>query len=366
MIRRHANHRVLQRPGLGQPVVEVLQRQLHLQIGGDEGLHGGGGVGVGGLGLRLVAGGHGLGPAPVGVSADGHIVGVEGGSVVGVIGEVFVHRGLHHLQIGVGPGAVAVGLQLQAVAAAHVEIPQVGMGLVPLIVGVFIVVPRPAVVAQCAQLVAHSQGHIVPGAGVKADVAVYPGGNEARHGGELAAGSGLAPGGLIVVGEYKALMGHLVQHGRQFRGDDVRGKGLRRNENEVLPGEHAGVFILIRGGLGGEIPVHGRQCLVALVLRQGGKVDVQGVFAVFLRRRQGRPLVHDLGDVHGGLLRHAGDGVQRFQPQLCHQPEFGDGAVGGEIVGVHVAVGPEMAHHHAAHLQHNGGPQRRPLYSGAV
>ena len=210
VVRRHADHRVLQRPGLCQPVVEILQRQLHLQVGGNEGLHGGRGVGVCRLGLRLVAGGHGLAPAPVGVAADGHIVGVEGGAVVGVIGQVFVHRGLHHLQIGVGPGAVAVGLQLQAVAAAHVEIPQVGMGLVPLIVGVFVVVPGPAVVAQGTQLVTHGKGHIVPCAGVKADVAVYPGGNEARHGGVFASGGGLAPGGLVVVGEHKALMGHLV------------------------------------------------------------------------------------------------------------------------------------------------------------
>ena len=112
--------------------------------------------------------------------------------------------------------------------------------------------------------------------------------------------------------------------------------------------------------------MHGRQCLVALALRQGGKVDVQSVFAVFLRRRQLGRIVHDLGDVHGGLLRHAGDGVQRLQPQLCHQAEPGNGAVGGEIVGVHVAVWPEMAHHHAAHLQHDGGPQRRPLQVGAV
>ena len=126
MVGGQADDGVLQLSGLLQPLQQVLQGLVQLHLAGQ--------IGPGVLAHVLVAhlipvlGGHGVAQeGVVHMSADRQIVGVEG-ALQAVVGE----GGLHHLRVGFRP---CVGVQLQPVAYALVVVAQVGVGLVPVVVG---------------------------------------------------------------------------------------------------------------------------------------------------------------------------------------------------------------------------------------
>ena len=322
----HADHGVVSDPGGLQLLQQVRQGVFQLQIGGDVALHRLRGVGIRRHGGFPVLGGHGVAPAPVGVSADGHVVGVEGLAGVHVI--LNIRRGgqLHHLQIGVGPAGDGEG---QAVALTVVIIAQIGVGQVAVVVGVGVVVIGHGGIAQRPELVAQREGHVVLMAGVEAEIAVDPRGDDAGHVGELAAGGGLSPAGLVVVGEHEALVGQLVQGGRQLLADDVGGEGLGSDLDEILALEHAGVLVLLAGGLAAEVVVHVLQRGAAHQIGGGGEVQLHLVVVV-----DHRLIRHRLVHLDHRRVRQIEDGVLGLQPNGGCQTEAGHGVVGDVVVGV--------------------------------
>lgn len=146
MVGGQADDGVIGNTGLLQRVYQVGQCVLQLQVGGHIGLDLGGGVGIGGLSLGTVFGGHGVAPSVAAVAADGHVVGMEGCAVLYIGVNILRDGVLDHLQIGVGPAAV-LG-QLQTVALTLIVVTKVGMGLVPAVVVVDIVVVGGGGVAQ--------------------------------------------------------------------------------------------------------------------------------------------------------------------------------------------------------------------------
>ena len=120
-----------------QPLQQVGQRVFQLQIAGDIRLHR---LGIGQILHRVaVFGAHGVVPVVLVVTAEGHVIGVEGFSAV----EVVVHGGLHHLQIGGGP----VDLYIQPGVRRLEGIAHVGVGDVPVVEIADIVVIAPGLVS---------------------------------------------------------------------------------------------------------------------------------------------------------------------------------------------------------------------------
>src|SRR5699024_5820488 len=151
---------------------------------------------------------------------------------------------------------------------------------VPVVVGVAVVVPGRDVIPQLGELLGQGDGHILVGAGGEGGLAAEPVGDQAGHHGELAAGGGLGPVGLVVVVEHKALVGQLVQGGGELLADDVGGEGLGGDEDQVFPLEHAGVLVLLGGSQAPEVLVQGLDGVVGGAGGQGLKVDVQLIVAV--------------------------------------------------------------------------------------
>ena len=351
----HADHGVVGDPGGLQLLQQIGQGVFQLQIGGDVALHRLRGVGIRRHGGLPVLGGHGIAPAPVGVSADGHVVGVEGLAGVHII--LNIRRGgqLHHLQIGVGPAGDGEG---QAVALTVVIIAQIGVGQVAVVVGVGVVVIGHGGIAQRPELVAQREGHVVLMAGVEAEIAVDPRGDDAGHVGELAAGGGLSPAGLVVVGEHEALVGQLVQGGRQLLADDVGGEGLGGDLDQVLALEHAGVLVLLAGGLAAEVRVHVLQRRAVHQIGGGRKVQIHLVVVIdhrlIVRYRIRLRLVHlD----HRGV-RQAEDGVLGLQTDGSRQTEAGHGIVGDVVVGIVRSILAAIAQGGAGGLTHREHHQR--------
>ena len=337
------DHRVIGDARCLQLLQQIGQRAFQLQIGGHIRLYLRGGVGVGGLRLLAVFGGHGMSPAVAAVTADGHVVGVEGRAVLHIGVDVRVDGVLDHLQIGIGPAAV-LG-ELQAAALPLIVVAQIGVGLVAVVVVVDVVVVGGGGIAQRPELVAQRKGHAVAGGGVKADVAVDPRGDQAGHHRELAAGGGLSPAGLIEIAAHKALVGQAVQGGRQLLADEPRGERLSGEQDQVLALEHAGVLVLGGGRQAAEVAGHVGHGGAGGAFRQRVEVDVHGVFAVYHRRGDG-------GVVPAVVLRHlyvggglAEEGVGHLQPDGGVQPEVGHAGVGVEAVGIRSLV-------HAAVRQH--------------
>ena len=331
---------------------------LQLQIGGDIALHRLGGVGIGSHGSLAVFGGHGVAPAPVGVAADRHIVGVEGLAVVDIVLNIGRRRQLHHLQIRVGPAGAG---DVQTIALTVVIIAQIGVGQVAVIIGVGVVVIGHGGVAQRTELVAQREGHIVLGADVEAEVVVDPCGDHPGHGGKFTAGGGLSPAGLVVIGKHKALVGQLVQGGRQFLADDIGGKGLGGDLDQVLAGEHAGIFVFLAGGDAAEILVDILQRLAAHQLRRGLKIQIHFVVIIDHRRWIRLRLDH----FHHRRFGHAQQGILRLQPHGGGQAEAGDRPVGDKIIGVVRPVFAGIAQRRARYLTHRKPGQRQQPYPAA-
>ena len=283
------------------------------------------------------------------MAADGHVVGVEGLSRGEIGVHVAVHRGLHHLQIGVGPATAGAAGQRQTVADALIVVAQIGVSGIAVIVVVGVVVPRGGLIAQRAELVAQRQRHIVVAAGPEADVVVDPCGQQAGEDGKFAAGGGLPPAGLVVVGADEALVGQTVQRRGQLLGDEPRRKGLRRQQDQILALEHPGILVLPGGSARRHIAVDGGQRAVGRGIRQRGEVDVQRVVAVDHRLR--RDVLHrflQLGQRGQRRRGGAGQGIGQLQTETAAQTELGHGAVGVEVVGVEGGVGTVAEQRRAA------------------
>ena len=345
----HADDGIIGDACFFQALHQVAQGVLHLQVGGDIALHRLGGVGIGGDRLFTVLGGHGVAPAPVGVSADGHIVGVEGRAVLHIGGDVIVNGVHHHLLIGVGP--VAAAGDKEAVAYAVEVVAQVGMGEMTVIVGVGVVVIRQRVISQGAELVTQCKGHIVTVGDVEAEVIVDPSGDKARHHGKFAAGGGLTPAGLIKVVEHEALMGEAIEGGRQLLTDDIGREGLGGNEDEIFPLKEARIVVLLGGSLAAEVAVEGDGG-GGRPLIQGGKVDVHLVVLVLLQRGVVYRLNIDaLGNVIQRRFGDAKDGVLHLKADSARQTHHGNGAVGGIVVGVGILISAIETQHRAKNLR---------------
>ena len=294
-------------------------------------------------------GGHGVAPAPVGVAADGHIIGVEGRAVLHIGGDVIINSVHHHLLVGVGP--VAAAGNKETVAYAIEVIAQIGMGEMTVIVGVGVVVIGQRIVAQGAELVAQCQGHIVAVGNVETEAVVDPSGDQTRHHGKFAAGGGLTPTGLIEIVEHEALMGQTIEGGGQLLADDIGREGLGGNEDEILPLEEARIVVLLGGSLVAKVAVEGDGG-GGCPLVQGGKVDIHLVVLVLL---QGgvvyRLNIDALGNIIQWRFGDAEDGVLHLKADSARQTHHGNGAVRGIVVGVGVLISAVETQHRAKNLR---------------
>ena len=112
------NAGLVQDSGLLQTVHQVFQGVFQLQIAGNKSLNGHG------IGQRFhlvpVFCTHGVVPVVLVVTAESHVVGMEGT----LASDVVVHRGLHHLQIRGGP----VHGDVQTVVRRFEGVAHIGMG----------------------------------------------------------------------------------------------------------------------------------------------------------------------------------------------------------------------------------------------
>ena len=334
MVGGEADDRILGDARRFQRVHQIGQGVFQLQIGRHVRLHLRRGVGVRRLRLGTVFRRHGVSPAVAAVTADGHVVGVERRAVLDVAVDILTDGVLQHLQIGVRPRAVL--RELKPAALPVVVVAQIGVGAVAVVVVVDVVVVGGGGIAQGAELVAQREGHTVAPRGVEADVAVHPRGQQAGHHGELAAGGGLPPAGLVEVVADEALVGQAVEGGGQLLTDEPRGERLGGEEDQVLALEQTGIAVLFGGGQAAEVPGHFGDRPVGGVLRQRGEVDVHGVVAVGHRRGGGGVLLRRRGQqLRAGLTEQ---GVGRLQPEGGVEPEVGNAGIGVEVIGVGVAI----------------------------
>ena len=365
MIRAHADHRVLRDARRLQLLQQIRQRILQLQVGRHIGLHLGGGVGIGRLGLGPVLGRHGVTPAVAAVAADGHVIYMKRRTAVHIPIDVVPDGVLHHLQIGVGPRAVL--RHLQAAAHALVVIAQVGVGLVPVVVVVDVVVVRAGAVPQRPELVAQRKGHGIIGRCVEADVAPHPGGQQARHHRILSAGGGLSPPRLVVVFAHEPLVGQLIQGGCQLLADKPGGERLRRQQHQVFPLEQAGVLVLFGGRQTAEILGHVPHRPIPGAVRQCLEINVHGVLAVYHRLRHHRRVVqriHRLCRQHQLGLGRAEHRVFRLQPHRRVQAELRHSCVRLKVVSIAVTVCAPVGQHltdDQKYHAHRRYKQQRPL-----
>ena len=275
--------------------------------------------------LVLMLGGHGIAHVViVHVAADGHVVGVKGR-----VPHVLRQGKPHHFEIRFRPGL----LHLQAVAHALVVIAHVGVGDIPVVVGVGMVMVGPGAIAQGAELVAQAEEKLVLPGAVQRPAAGL--GDEPRADGVLPVGGGGPPEGVIEVLKDEAGVCQPVEGGGHVLPDGEAGEALRREEDQVLPGEVPGILILPGGCPGGEPFVHlPERGIVAR--HQGLKVDLHDVLAVDdgLGLRDLRRLLR--GDAaggrcrgRGGIRRGRGRPAQRNAQELAEvQPQRGEDAEG--------------------------------------
>ncbi len=132
-------------------------------------------------------------------------------------------------------------------------------------------------------------------------------------------------------------MGQLIQGGGQLRVDDVAGEALQGEKDHVVPLEHAGVLVLLRGGHAVEVVAQPLDVLVGGPLRQGAQIHVHHV---------GRGVDH-----RAGIL----GGVAGAVPGAAAVPQVADGAE----VGIQIALHRDD---HVLHIQAEHGQQAKLLH----
>ena len=94
------DHGIIGNPSLLQLLHKIFQRIFQFQISGNVALHRLRGIGIGCFCRFSVLSCHGIrAPAPVGVSADSHIIGMERCAVFDIIVYIAGNRQFHHFQI---------------------------------------------------------------------------------------------------------------------------------------------------------------------------------------------------------------------------------------------------------------------------
>ena len=104
-----------------------------------------------------------------------------------------------------------------------------------------IVVEAHGVIACISEFITDAEGKIVAGANLKAGVILVAGHirEQAHTQCILAVRRGIGEAGVVVI-EYDALVGELIQGRRQFFGNQDGGVGLSADLNQIIALEHSG------------------------------------------------------------------------------------------------------------------------------
>ena len=179
------------------------------------------------------------------------------------------HSRLDHLDVRFRP----LFRERKSPALPVVLIPHVRIGVLPVVICIGMIVERERPRAEIGEERAERVRHVVVG-----DFRVAPHArlrDQARRRDELSVRRTHAPQRRVEIRELHSLRREFVQRRRALCVDDVRGEALRRDENEVLALEQAGVFVL-GGRLAPFDPlIQGEQILVAL---HKAEIEVQLVF----------------------------------------------------------------------------------------
>ena len=233
MVAGEHHHGALGDSRLLQPLEQVGHGLLQLQLAGD--------VGAKRLRARkirhqpFILDAHGIvGEVIIGMTGIGHIVGVKLRLL-----EVVVHGLFHHLQVRRG----RAGLHVQAEVQGFEGIAHVGVGVDAVIEGAHVVVigvgRKPLIGVDVPQ----AEGQIVLHGHGKAHAAHVR--HESHAQGILAVGSEVGEA-IIEVFKDEALLAHAVEGGRQVRVDEIVGKGLGTDHDEVISRKIAGIVVLCR------------------------------------------------------------------------------------------------------------------------
>ena len=220
----------------------------------------------------------------------------------------------------------------------------------------------PGLVALAGEGVAQAEGQVVLLGGKEAGRGLAAGhvGVVAHAEGVLAVGGVGAPGTVVVFKE-DAVGGQLVEGGGALGVDELAGEGLGADGDEVVALQHAGIFVLLRGLLGGKVAVEGFKGFVGGGFLQRGKVDVQDIILrgvhVVVGGAQGdgelRVLV-SLGREEHVLALQAGGGEQADVVDAHLGAGTGGGVqaidrIGAVAAGGHHRQGAEVEQHKGCH-----------------
>ena len=208
-----------------QPLHQVLQCVFQLQIAGNVRLHR---LRIGQIFHRVaVFGAHGVVPVVLVVTAEGHVIGVEGFSAVDVV----IYGGLHHLQVGGWP----VDLHGQTRIRRLERVAHVGVGDVPVVEIPDVVVIAPGLIAHALERIAQAERQIVGARHIEAGIRLRAGHIRIKphaHGAFAVGGDGLER--AVVIFKENTRMAQLVERRRQLLADKPRAEALGADGDEVI------------------------------------------------------------------------------------------------------------------------------------
>ena len=269
------------------------------------------------------------------------------------VGQHGIQRGVHHIHIRFRPGHP----DIQPVSHALVIITQVGMGFIPGIIGVGVVMVGPCRIAHGPELIA--EGKRQP---VCRGFGHAPG---ARHGDQsqqvhiLAVQRGNAPHRIVKIGKLKALAPQLIERRRQLRIDRVFPQALTGQEDQVFAPEQPGIVIFGAGRRLGKIAVHLRQRLIPGLPGQSLEVDIQHLFCPLrfgcrLRLRF-CPGFYRFHGAEPGIARFDAEGGQHSKPT---DRKIADKFGGIQPAGAHRPAGIQQHAAYRCRLQYQSRNQR--------
>ena len=233
MVPGEYHHGALGNARLLQPLEKISHGLFQLQLAGD--------IGAERLRARkirhqpFILDAHGIvGEVIIGMAGIGHIVGVKLRLL-----EVVVHGLLHHLQVRRG----RAGLHVQAEVQGFEGIAHIGVGVDAVIEGAHVVVVGVGRKPLIGVDVPQAEGQIVLHGHGKAHAAHVR--HESHAQGILAVGSEVGEA-IIEVFKDEALLAHAVEGGRQVWVDEIVGKGLGTDHDEVISRKIAGIVVLCR------------------------------------------------------------------------------------------------------------------------
>ena len=315
-----------------QPLHQVLQCVFQLQIAGNVRLHR---LRIGQIFHRVaVFGAHGVVPVVLVVTAEGHVIGVEGFSAVDVV----AHGGLHHLQIGGGP----VDLHGQTGIRRLECVAHVGVGDVPVVEIPDVVVIAPGLIAHALERIAQAERQIVGARHIEAGIRLRAGHIRIKphaHGVFAVGGDGLER--AVVIFKENTRMAQLVERRRQLLADKPRAEALGADGDEVIVLKKSCVVVFAGGCCICQILVCGLENIAVGTVCKSRKIDafdhVIGVAAVCPRNIayiQGRRRDHNAAaaaEEHvSKLLRRGGQHADFFVAAVSGGVHIGKGMIDGE------------------------------------